>query len=104
MLCHGDLISASILRRALDEFSMTSGLYPSMAKSTVFYSNVPGDVKEDIRLAIPFREGELPVRYLGVPLTSKMLSIADYKVLVEKVKKRIFDWRNKSLSFAGKLQ
>ncbi|GJZ37317.1 RNA-directed DNA polymerase, eukaryota, reverse transcriptase zinc-binding domain protein [Tanacetum coccineum] len=104
MLCHGDLISASILRRALDEFSMTSGLYPSMAKSTVFYSNVPGDVKEDIRLAMPFREGELPVRYLGVPLTSKMLSIADCKVLVEKVKKRIFDWRNKSLSFAGKLQ
>ncbi|GJT13945.1 RNA-directed DNA polymerase, eukaryota, reverse transcriptase zinc-binding domain protein [Tanacetum coccineum] len=104
MLCHGDLISASILRRALDEFSMTSGLYPSMAKSTVFYSNVPDDVKEDIHLAMPFREGELPVRYLGVPLTSKMLSIADCKVLVEKVKKRIFDWRNKSLSFAGKLQ
>ncbi|GKA66800.1 RNA-directed DNA polymerase, eukaryota, reverse transcriptase zinc-binding domain protein, partial [Tanacetum coccineum] len=90
MLCHGDLISASILRRALDEFSMTSGLYPSMAKSTVFYSNVPDDVKEDIRLAMPFREGELPVRYLGVPLISKI--------------SRIFDWRNKSLSFAGKLQ
>ncbi|GKA31462.1 RNA-directed DNA polymerase, eukaryota, reverse transcriptase zinc-binding domain protein [Tanacetum coccineum] len=104
MLCHGDLISASILRRALDEFSMTSGLYPSMAKSTVFYSNVPDDVKEDIHLAMPFREGELPVRYLGIPLTSKMLSIADCRVLVEKVKKRIFDWRNKSLSFAGKLQ
>ncbi|GJS48870.1 RNA-directed DNA polymerase, eukaryota, reverse transcriptase zinc-binding domain protein [Tanacetum coccineum] len=68
------------------------------------FSNVPDDVKEDIRLAMPFREGELPVRYLGVPLTSKMLSIADCKVLVEKVKKRIFDWRNKSLSFAGKLQ
>ncbi|GJW04780.1 RNA-directed DNA polymerase, eukaryota, reverse transcriptase zinc-binding domain protein [Tanacetum coccineum] len=103
MLCHGDLIYASILQRALDEFR-DFGLYPSMAKSTVFYSNVPDDVKEDIRLAMPFREGELPVRYLGVPLTSKMLSIADCKVLVEKVKKRIFDWRNKSLSFAGKLQ
>ncbi|GKA98534.1 RNA-directed DNA polymerase, eukaryota, reverse transcriptase zinc-binding domain protein, partial [Tanacetum coccineum] len=32
------------------------------------------------------------------------LDIANCKVLVEKVKKRIFDWRNKSLSFAGKLQ
>ncbi|GJU07175.1 putative RNA-directed DNA polymerase, eukaryota, reverse transcriptase zinc-binding domain protein [Tanacetum coccineum] len=37
------------------------------------FSNVPDDVKEDIHLAMPFREGELPVR-------------------------------NKSLSFAGKLQ
>ncbi|GJU37561.1 hypothetical protein Tco_1185915 [Tanacetum coccineum] len=51
-----------ILRRALDKFSMSSGLYPSMAKSTVFYSNVSDDVKEDIHLAMPFREGELPVR------------------------------------------
>ncbi|GJR58907.1 hypothetical protein Tco_1501069 [Tanacetum coccineum] len=84
MLCHKDLISASILRRALDEFNMTSGLYPSMAKSTVFYSNVPDDVKEDIHLAMPFREGELPVRYLGILLTSKRLSIADCRVLVEK--------------------
>ncbi|GJT46938.1 RNA-directed DNA polymerase, eukaryota, reverse transcriptase zinc-binding domain protein [Tanacetum coccineum] len=33
MLCHGDHISACILRRALDEFSMSSGLYPNMAKS-----------------------------------------------------------------------
>ena len=29
LLCHGDLISASILRRALDEFAMCSGLFPS---------------------------------------------------------------------------
>lgn len=37
MMCHGDLMSASILRRSLDEFSMTSGLYPSMNKSEAFF-------------------------------------------------------------------
>ncbi|GJY53051.1 RNA-directed DNA polymerase, eukaryota, reverse transcriptase zinc-binding domain protein [Tanacetum coccineum] len=89
MLCHGDHISASILRRALDEFSMTSGLYPSMDKSTIFYGNIPDDVKEGIWLAMPFREGELPVMYLGIPLTSKMLSIADCKVLVDKLLKNL---------------
>ncbi|GJT92150.1 RNA-directed DNA polymerase, eukaryota, reverse transcriptase zinc-binding domain protein [Tanacetum coccineum] len=85
MLCHGDHISASILRRALDEFSKSSGLYPSMAKSTVFYGNVPDSVKDDVNLAMPFREGVLPVRYLGVPLTAKKLSIADCLVLTEKL-------------------
>ncbi|GKD87108.1 hypothetical protein Tco_1358262, partial [Tanacetum coccineum] len=32
MLCHGDLISASVLRRGLDEFFIYSGLRPSMSK------------------------------------------------------------------------
>ncbi|GKA03824.1 hypothetical protein Tco_0676605, partial [Tanacetum coccineum] len=103
MLCHGDLISASILRRALDEFSMSSGLYPNMAKSTAFYSNVPNDVKEDIHLAMPFREGDLPVRYLGVPLTSKMLSIADCRVLVEKgvMERGFLDYNDKKKKEGG---
>ncbi|GKC17997.1 hypothetical protein Tco_1014779 [Tanacetum coccineum] len=104
MLCHGDHISACILRRALDEFSMTSGLYPNMFKSTVFYGNVPDTVKDEIQFAMPFREGVLPARYLGIPLTAKTLSIADCRVLIEKVKNRILDWRNKLLSLAGKLQ
>ncbi|GJX65786.1 RNA-directed DNA polymerase, eukaryota, reverse transcriptase zinc-binding domain protein [Tanacetum coccineum] len=104
MLCHGDHISASILRRALDEFSMTSGLYPNMSKSTVFYGNIHDTVKDEIQLAMPFRKGVLPVRYLGIPLTAKTLSIADCRVLIEKVKNRILDWRNKSLSLARKFQ
>ena len=41
LLCHGDLISASILRRALDEFAMCSGLFPSIAKSVAFFGSVP---------------------------------------------------------------
>ncbi|GJS56143.1 RNA-directed DNA polymerase, eukaryota, reverse transcriptase zinc-binding domain protein, partial [Tanacetum coccineum] len=84
MLCHGDHISACILRRAIDEFSMTSGLYPNMFKSTVFYGNVPDTIKDEIQLAMPFREGVLPARYLGISLTVKTLSIADCRVLIEK--------------------
>ncbi|GJY31288.1 RNA-directed DNA polymerase, eukaryota, reverse transcriptase zinc-binding domain protein, partial [Tanacetum coccineum] len=57
MLCHGDLISTCVLRRALDEFSMTSRLYPSVAKSRASFRNVPEDVKERILLAMQFREG-----------------------------------------------
>ncbi|GJV31659.1 RNA-directed DNA polymerase, eukaryota, reverse transcriptase zinc-binding domain protein [Tanacetum coccineum] len=30
MLCHGDLISASVLRRGLDEFCVSSGLRPNV--------------------------------------------------------------------------
>ncbi|GJU88164.1 hypothetical protein Tco_1300587 [Tanacetum coccineum] len=38
---------------------------------------------------MPFSEGELPVKYIGVPLISSRLLIIYYKVLVEKAKNRI---------------
>ncbi|GJT92141.1 RNA-directed DNA polymerase, eukaryota, reverse transcriptase zinc-binding domain protein [Tanacetum coccineum] len=104
LLCHADKISASILIRALDEFSLTSGLYPSMTKSTVYFGNVPNDVKCSILMFMPFNEGNLPAKYLGVPLVSRKLHKDDCKFLVECVVKRIIDWRNRCMSYAGRLQ
>ncbi|GJT03134.1 putative reverse transcriptase domain, reverse transcriptase zinc-binding domain protein [Tanacetum coccineum] len=53
---------------------------------------------------MPFTEGDLPVKYLGVSLISTRLHIRVCKILVERVTNRIGDWKNKSLSFAGRLQ
>nr|GFA56562.1 hypothetical protein [Tanacetum cinerariifolium] len=51
-----------------------------------------------------FEEGMLPVKYLGVPLVPSRLLFHDCTELVEKVKSRINDWKNKSLSFVGRAQ
>ncbi|GKD62458.1 hypothetical protein Tco_1299967 [Tanacetum coccineum] len=99
-----DLLSASVLRRGLDEFCLCSGLLPSMSKSEAFFGNVSASVKADIGLVMPFKEGVLPIKYLGVPLVSKRITDRDCKVMVEVIRKRVGDWRNKSLSFAGRLQ
>ncbi|KAK1440855.1 hypothetical protein QVD17_06687 [Tagetes erecta] len=53
---------------------------------------------------MPFVEGKLPVRYLGVPLVATRVKTTDCRVLVEKVENRISDWKNKLLSFAGRCQ
>ena len=68
-------------RRALDEFCLASGLRPSMEKSTVYFGNVADNVKHDIRLVMPFNEGCLPVRYLGIPLDSNRISRSDCNIL-----------------------
>nr|GFB80097.1 hypothetical protein [Tanacetum cinerariifolium] len=47
---------------------------------------------------------ELLVKYLGVPHISSCLLNKDCKVLMEKAHNRIRDWKNKSLSFASRLQ
>ncbi|XP_071727913.1 uncharacterized protein [Rutidosis leptorrhynchoides] len=53
---------------------------------------------------MPFEEGKLPVRYLGVPLVSSRLLNRDCKLLMEMVRNRIFNWKSKFLSFAGRMQ
>lgn len=98
------MYSASVLSRTLDEFSLSSGLYPSMTMSTVYFGNVPNDVKCKILMVVPFNEGNLLARYLGVPLVSRKLYKDDCKILIENVRKRINDWRNKCLSYARRLQ
>ncbi|GJT86427.1 retrovirus-related pol polyprotein from transposon TNT 1-94 [Tanacetum coccineum] len=100
----GDVNSAKVIMESLEEFKNVSGLVPSLSKSTAFFCNVTSHVKQSILHIMPFSEGTLPVIYLGVPLISTRLFNRDCKFLVEKAKNRIGDWKNKSLSYAGRLQ
>nr|GEV08074.1 hypothetical protein [Tanacetum cinerariifolium] len=92
--------STHVIMDLLDKFKKTSGLVPSIPKSMAFFCNVPYHVKLVILDIMPFFEGELLVKCLGVPLISLRLLYKDFKILVKKAKNRIGDWRNKSLSFA----
>ncbi|GJU66584.1 protein LAZ1, partial [Tanacetum coccineum] len=104
LFARGDVASAMVIMDALNEFKQASGLVPSILKSTVFFCNVVNHVKLSILNVMPFAKGELPVKYLGVPLIYSRLLNKDCKVLVEQSINRIRDWKNKSLSFAGRLQ
>ncbi|GJX37805.1 DUF4219 domain-containing protein [Tanacetum coccineum] len=104
LFAHGDANSASVIMSTLDEFKQVSGLTPSIQKSTAYFCNMLNHVKLSILQILPFKEGRLPVKYLGVPLVSSRLIYKDCKELIEKVQKRVNDWKNKSLSTAGRLQ
>ncbi|GJU27030.1 putative RNA-directed DNA polymerase, eukaryota, reverse transcriptase zinc-binding domain protein [Tanacetum coccineum] len=86
IFAHGDLNLACVIMDSLDEFKLTSGLVPSIPKSTTYFCNVLNHVKLAFLNIMPFSEGELPVKYLGVPLISSRLLNKDCKVLVEKAK------------------
>ncbi|KAK4381894.1 putative ribonuclease H protein [Sesamum angolense] len=49
-------------------------------------------------------EGHLPVRYLGLPLISARLSIADCQPLLQKIDSRIKGWEGVQISFVGRVQ
>ncbi|XP_022003929.1 uncharacterized protein LOC110901406 [Helianthus annuus] len=104
LFARGDTVSVKVIMESLNMFRDMSGLVPSLSKSTSFFCNVPTRVKNQIVDFVPFAEGSLPIKYLGVPLIASRLLKSDCKVLVEKISKRILDWKTKFLSFAGRLQ
>ncbi|GKA32262.1 RNA-directed DNA polymerase, eukaryota, reverse transcriptase zinc-binding domain protein [Tanacetum coccineum] len=104
ILCNGDCDSVKVIKLALDEFSSVSGLVSNLSKSTMFCSNINEDLKNEILEIVPFVVGKLPVRYLGVPLVTRRLNVKDCRSLIDKVKGKVGDWKNKFLSYAGRMQ
>lgn len=49
-------------------------------------------------------KGELPFKYLGVPLSTKKLTVLQCQPLIKKVLERIESWTAKLLTYAGRLQ
>nr|GEW58754.1 reverse transcriptase domain, reverse transcriptase zinc-binding domain protein [Tanacetum cinerariifolium] len=104
LFAHGDENSARVIMDSLEEFKNALGLTPSLPKSTAYFCNVLNHVKLGILNILPFIEGKLPVKYLGVPLVPSRLLYHDCFELMEKVKRRISNWKNKLLSLAGRVQ
>ncbi|GJQ94091.1 RNA-directed DNA polymerase, eukaryota, reverse transcriptase zinc-binding domain protein [Tanacetum coccineum] len=97
VMCHGDTSSVEVIKRALDEFSASSSMLPNSSKSTVFFESLC-DVERDANTNIlPFATGKLPVRYLEVPLIAKRLSIKDYGSLIDTIRSKVNNWKNRSL-------
>ncbi|GJY11382.1 hypothetical protein Tco_0379567 [Tanacetum coccineum] len=104
LFAHGDANSARVIMEVLDEFKLASGLTPSLPKSTAYFCNVLNHSKLAILHILLFEDRRLPVKYLGVPFISSRLVYRDCKELIERIQKRIQDWKNKSLSAARRLQ
>lgn len=87
-----------------DEFVIWSGLRISLEKSTIYMAGIPDHTQRLILTNFPFAKGDLPVRYLGLPLMTKAMSKQDYLPLTEKIRSRISTWTSRFLSYAGRRQ
>ncbi|CAL5189874.1 unnamed protein product [Lathyrus oleraceus] len=87
-----------------NKFSNSTGLKINPIKCNIYFGVMDEKTSEDIKNATRFKEGKLPFRYLGVPLTSKRLSIHHYDCLIDKIVGRITRWSSRLLSYAGRIQ
>ncbi|KAL2225215.1 UNVERIFIED_CONTAM: hypothetical protein Sindi_3056000, partial [Sesamum indicum] len=104
LFCKADLDSLRVLKMGLDRFADWSGLRLNIHKSHVIISRSSQGWKDQILAVMGFQEGQLPMRYLGLPLLSSRLTINDCQPLLLKIDARINGWEDISLSYAGRIQ
>ncbi|GKA27785.1 RNA-directed DNA polymerase, eukaryota, reverse transcriptase zinc-binding domain protein [Tanacetum coccineum] len=80
VLCHGD---AKSIKMSQDEIE---------------------EEKTNMLQVQPFKCGVIPMKYLGVPLLAKRLGVSDCKCLIENVENIFNCWKNRHLSYAGRIQ
>ncbi|KAL0331616.1 UNVERIFIED_CONTAM: hypothetical protein Sangu_1707100 [Sesamum angustifolium] len=104
LLKQADLPSIQVIKDSLQEFAALSGLQVNPNKSQIILSRVGQQGKQQILDLLGFQEGFLPVKYLGVPLISSRLTMADCKPLIDKLDSRIAGWNHLNLTYAGRAQ
>lgn len=100
----GDFVSVQMLYNCFQIFSQASGLVANADKSSIYFGGVCKDDQNAILQALGFTKGELPFRYLGIPLSTKRTNVLQYKPLLDKILNKITSWTFSFLSYAGRLQ
>ncbi|XP_074302909.1 uncharacterized protein LOC141637244 [Silene latifolia] len=75
----------------------------SRGKSNVYFNGVSNELRREIVQVSGFIEGQLPFKYLGVPINPGKLFIKDCQPLIDKVLERIRILGTKKLPYAGRL-
>ncbi|KAL5146890.1 putative ribonuclease H protein [Glycine soja] len=93
-----------MMMRAYESFSKATGLLVNPQKCSLLCAGIDAVTKREILEVSGFQEGQLPFKYLGVPVTSKKLSTIHYSPLIDKIVGKIKHWTARLLSYAGRLQ
>lgn len=81
----GDVSSVQQLVEVLNKFASASGLFANQQKSCVYFGGVDGATKQKILNMTWMIEGQLPFKYLGVPLSAQKLSVVQCQPLVNRI-------------------
>lgn len=81
----GDPISMQMIMEAFTFFTNTTGLKVNHVKCSMYFGGMDDATKNQLQQIINFDEGVLPMKYLGVPLTRKKITIHHYMPLVDKI-------------------
>lgn len=100
----GSLSSVQAILSVLHDFEKRSGLAVSIHKTSYFAAGMSDAEMQDIQIQTGLTSGVLPIRYLGVPLHTKKISLEQCAPLLQSVKAKLRSWTVKKPTYAGRLQ
>lgn len=83
----------------MTEFQQLFGLGVNYNKSELYCSGLSDELKGQLAAIMGVKLGNLPIRYLGVPLFFGKLTIKDCAPIIGKIISRIKAWTSRFLSF-----
>nr|GEX02402.1 putative RNA-directed DNA polymerase, eukaryota, reverse transcriptase zinc-binding domain protein [Tanacetum cinerariifolium] len=92
------LDNARNIFRILRCFNMASGLKVDFSKSKFFGIGVTPDEVSRFASTLCFQPSSFPFVYLGLPIGANMNKTCNWKLIIEKFKKRLTAWKARSLS------
>lgn len=100
----GDAQSVTLVIKCLNDFGDMTGLHVNQMKSNIYMAGVHDYTRHFLLNISGFSSGDLPFRYLRIPLASRKLKILDYGMLLNTISAKINSWPRNSLSHAGELK
>jgi hypothetical protein len=104
VLVEPSYLGVANLKTILLCFENMSGLKINLAKSEAVVTGVTEEEKRWVAEGLNCKLGTLPIKYLGLPVSDKSLSVADWHFLTEKVGHRVDPWQGLFLASAGRLE
>ena len=98
-----DLDKARNLKLLLSAFEQMSGLKINFYKSELFCFGEAAEAAADYAALFVCAHGQFPIKYLGIPVHYRRLTIVEWKHVEEHLEKRLSSWKGKLLSVGGRL-
>ncbi|XP_019240895.1 PREDICTED: uncharacterized protein LOC109220885 [Nicotiana attenuata] len=100
----GETESVKAIMKSFNQFSKASGLQANKGKNSIYFGGMGQQEQEQILQESGFTRGELPFKYLGVPLSTRKLTMIQWKPIIDKIVARITSRTARKLSYAGRSQ
>ena len=101
IFCKAHPPTLKIIMQSWNEFHSCSGLRAYHTKSQLVFGGCLVALQSACTLITNFQEGDLPMRYLSIPIVARRLSKLECRTLAEKIMGKVKIWSIRSLSFAG---
>ena len=104
LFAEASVSQVQVIRKVLEKFCVASGQKVSLEKSKFFFSD---NVSRNLGKLISDSSGIASTRdlekYLGMPVLQKRINKDTFGDILEKMNSRLAGWKEKTLSFAGRL-